>query len=558
MWFGELKTADARDCVLAHSIKLGRRRLSKGTVLSKALIDSLLSEGIATVVVAKIEADDVEENLAAMSVAKAISGSGLRVDKAHTGRVNIFASVDGLLCFDRQSVVALNSIDESLTFATLAENTRVLKGRMVATSKIITYAVRSTLVQQAVAIAETSPLTVAPLRPQTAVLIQTRLPTIKESTLDKSRRVTEERLHSRYATVSAEFRCEHTVAALVSELQRPEVSAADWVLIAGASAISDRNDVIPASIVSAGGEVDRYGIPVDPGNLLLLGRLDGSTVLGLPGCARSPKYNGLDQLLDRLACDVPVTNEWLNSLSVGGLLDEDLQRPQPRHLDTAKPNLSIAQVQAQVQTPAPATAAQSQTTGTPQIAGLVLAAGTSSRAGTINKLLVDVSGTPMVKIITSALLESGVDSVHVVTGHQHEQVEAALVGLAVESHYCPSYSMGMAHSLSHGISRLPACDAVLVCLGDMPHVSSQLIDQLLTAVGTQAADVIAVPVYKGRRGNPVVVGKAFFDTLLQHDGDTGARFLMKQYPERVMEIDVADNSVVTDYDTVEALNELSG
>ena len=155
-------------------------------------------------------------------------------------------------------------------------------------------------------------------------------------------------------------------------------------------------------------------------------------------------------------------------------------------------------------------------------------------------------------------MQSRVDSVQVVTGHQHEQVEAALVGLTVDSYYCPSYSMGMAHSLSHGISRLPECDAVLVCLGDMPHVSSQLIDQLLIATGTQAADVIAVPVYNGRRGNPVMVGKAFFDTLLQHDGDTGARFLMKQYPERVIEIDVADDSVLTDYDTAEALNELSG
>ena len=385
------------------------------------------------------------------------------------------------------------------------------------------------------------------------MLIQTRLSTIKESTLDKSRRVTEERLHSRYATLSAEFRCDHTVDSLVAELQRPEVAAADWVLIAGASAISDRNDVIPASIVSAGGEVDRYGIPVDPGNLLLLGRLNGATVLGLPGCARSPKYNGLDQILDRLACDVPVTSEWLNSLCVGGLLDEDLQRPQPRHLETDKPKSATAtSLDIGAQTPA-------TTTTTPaHIAGLVLAAGTSSRAGAINKLLVDVAGTPMVRIIANALLQSSVDSVQVVTGYQHAEVEAALAGLSVETHYCPSYTMGMAHSLSHGISRLPECEAVLVCLGDMPHVSGQLIDQLLAAVGSQAADVIAVPVYKGKRGNPVMVGKAFFDTLLQHDGDTGARFLMKQYPERVLEIEVADESVVTDYDTVEALNELSG
>lgn len=551
MWFGELNTADARGCILAHSIRLGRKRVPKGTVLTQSLIDSLLSESIATVVVAKIETDDVEENLAAMSVAEAVTGDGLRIDKARTGRVNIFATVDGLLCVDRPSVVALNSIDESLTFATLAENTRVLKGRMVATSKIITYAVKAKLMQTAVTIASDNPLRVAPIRPQTAVLIQTRLPTIKESTLDKSRRVTEERLQSRYATLSAEFRCEHTVESLVAELLRPEVSAADWVLIAGASAISDRSDVIPAAIVAADGVIDRYGIPVDPGNLLLLGRRGRSTLLGLPGCARSPKYNGLDQILDRLACDVPITNEWLNSLCVGGLLDEDLQRPQPRHLETLKADSQPASATDV------ATAVRKQESPAPCVAGLVLAAGTSSRAGTVNKLLVEVSGTPMVRIVTDALLHSRVESVQVVTGHEHDKVNAALAGLSVESHYCPSYMMGMAHSLSHGISRLPACDAVLVCLADMPHISSQLIDHLLASVGTEAADVIAVPVNQGKRGNPVLVGKAFFDTLLQHDGDTGARFLMKQYPERVMEIEVSENAVLTDYDTVEALNDLS-
>jgi molybdenum cofactor cytidylyltransferase len=551
MWFGELNTADALGCVLAHSVKLAGKRVSKGTQLTQLLIDSLLAEGISTVVVARLEADDVEENVAAMAVAEALCGDGLRVDKAHTGRVNIFASVDGLLCVDRPSIVALNSIDESLTFATLAENTRVLKGRMVATSKIITYAIKSQLLQQAVSVVAAKPLRVAPIRPQTAVLIQTRLPTIKETTLDKSRRVTEERLQSRYATLQAEYRCAHSVESLVAELRRPEVAAADWVLVAGASAISDRNDVIPAAVVEAGGSVDRYGIPVDPGNLLLLGQLGKSTVLGLPGCARSPKYNGLDQILDRLACDVAVTDEWLNSLCVGGLLDEDLQRPQPRHLETEHAKSQASSAADRV------TSSERDPSPLPRIAGLVLAAGTSSRAGAVNKLLVEVSGAPMVRIITDALLQSRVDSVQVVTGHQHEMVEAALTGLSVESHYCPSYMMGMAHSLSHGISRLPACDAVLVCLADMPHVSSQLIDQLLAAVGSHAADVIAVPVYRGRRGNPVMVGKAFFDTLLQHDGDTGARFLMKQYPERVMEVEVSDNSVVTDYDTVEALDELS-
>jgi len=598
MWFGELNTSEADGCVLAHSVKIGTKRVAKGTQLDQPLITSLLKEGHSTVVVARIAADDVAENTAALAIAEAIAGDGLRIDKAHTGRVNIFAAEDGLLCFDRQSVIDLNSIDESLTFATLKENSMVLKGRMVATSKIITYAVQNSVVQQALEVVQAHPLHVSALRSQTGVLIQTRLPTIKESTLDKSYRVTQERLQSRYAQLNAEFRCDHNVESLVRELGNPDVLAANWILIAGASAISDRNDVIPAAIVAAGGTVDRYGIPVDPGNLLLLGRLGHSTVLGLPGCARSPKYNGLDQILDRLACDVPITNDWLNGLSVGGLLDEDLARPQPRRAPALELNKKAAQ-NTEIETnskikntkvagnnvaaetlaadngtvkntgewPRPSALLRAGTDKEnsvhkdrqlPTVAGLMLAAGSSTRAGAINKLLVEMNGKPMVRVIAESLLQSQVDSVQVVTGHEHERVEVALDGLDIPGHYCPSYMMGMAHSLSLGISRLPACDAVLVCLSDMPHITPALIDFLIESVGLQAAEVIAVPVFQGRRGNPVMVGKAFFDTLLQHDGDTGARFLMKQYPDRVLEIEVSDSSVVTDYDTVEALNELSG
>ena len=175
MWFGELNTSDALGCILAHSVRAGKRRVAKGTQLDQTLIELLLAEGHSSVVVARVDADDVVENTAALSIAQAAAGEGLRVDKPHTGRVNLYASVDGLLCVDRQSVVALNSIDESLTFATLAENTMVLKGRMVATSKIITYAVQADIVKKAVSVVEAQPLRVAELRPQSAVLIQTCL-----------------------------------------------------------------------------------------------------------------------------------------------------------------------------------------------------------------------------------------------------------------------------------------------------------------------------------------------------------------------------------------------
>ena len=144
----------------------------------------------------------------------------------------------------------------------------------------------------------------------------------------------------------------------------------------------------------------------------------------------------------------------------------------------------------------------------------------------------------------------------VVTGHQQDLVGQALAEYQVDLCYCPVHSDGMAHSLASGISQLQSCDAVLVCLGDMPHVSSVVIDKLIEASADRATESIVVPMRDDRRGNPVLVGRAFFDSLLQREGDSGARHLIDQYPERVIEVEVDDEGIFQDYDTSQSLSQL--
>jgi len=530
MWFGEIPVVESEGCILAHSVRLDSGRVAKGTELTPALVARLVAGGCDQITVARLDDTDIHENEAATMLATAIAGDGIRIDKASTGRVNLYASCDGLLSLDREAIGLLNGIDESVTLATLAVDSWVLAGKMIATSKIITYGVDAGHMERAASIAAQHRISVHAVKQQRALLLQTTMPSVKASILDKTRRVTEQRLHIRQAELISEMRCPHTVEELIGLLQQAQQQKCDWILIVGASAISDRRDVIPAAIEGAGGRIHRYGIPVDPGNLLLLGELDGTAVIGMPGCARSSKYNGLDMLLDRLACKVEVTDQWLNDLGVGGLLTEMIDRPQPRVVNPVK---TVA--------------------GKPAIAGLVLAAGSSRRAGNTNKLLQLCDGTPMVRKVVNALCDSGVNQVLVVTGFEHEKIQRAISDTRASSLYCASHTMGMAHSLSHGISRLKNADAVLVCLGDMPHITSALIDKLLSSAPSNADNVIAVPVVQGKRGNPVMVGSAFFDTLLQHSGDSGAKFLMKHYPDKIIEIPVDDESVLLDYDTPEAL-----
>src|SRR5213075_1554595 len=99
----------------------------------------------------------------------------------------------------------------------------------------------------------------------------------------------------------------HEQAALKSALAEVLRDGAELVIVFGASAIADRRDVIPAALEAAGGKVEHFGMPVDPGNLLLIGSLAGKPVIGAPGCARSPKENGFDWVLHRLLANVPVT-----------------------------------------------------------------------------------------------------------------------------------------------------------------------------------------------------------------------------------------------------------
>jgi molybdenum cofactor cytidylyltransferase len=295
----------------------------------------------------------------------------------------------------------------------------------------------------------------------------------------------------------------------------------------GASAIADRRDVIPAALESIGGRIAHFGMPVDPGNLLMIGDADGHPVLGAPGCARSPKENGFDWVLMRLLADLPVEREDITGFGVGGLLMEIVTRPQPReeHPPTGR-----------------------------NVAALVLAAGRSSRMGGPNKLLETIAGRPLVRVVVEAALASRARPVIVVTGYQRERVEAALAGLPVTFVHNPSFADGLGTSLRAGVTAVPAeVDGVIVCLGDMPQVDASLIDRLVGAFEPDKGALVVVPTIAGQRGNPVVWSRRFFPDLMAVEGDVGARHLIGRYAEAVTEVVLSGNAALTDIDTPEAL-----
>lgn len=530
MQFGSVPVDAAQGAILAHAVRAGERLFKKGRVLSTDDISGLKAGGVSAVVVARLDADDISENVAAARLATACGGEGVKVAAPFTGRANLYAKSDGLAVVDRARVDAFNLIDEAITLATIAPFTRVTPRQMLATVKVIPFAAQRRVVDEAERLLARGPvISVAPFAPKRAALISTALPGTKPAILEKNRAALDARLEPLGSTIVIERRVAHETNALAAAITEAHTAGCDPILVFGASAITDRRDVIPTAIERAGGTVPHFGIPVDPGNLLLLGTLDGATVIGLPGCARSPKLNGFDYILWRTLAGIPVTRADIATMGVGGLLSEIPTRPQPRDERPAEPPRA------------------------PKIGAIILAAGLSSRMGT-NKLLVDVDGKPMVRRVAEAACTSHADPVIVVTGHAAPQIETTLNGLKAEFVKNPDFAKGLSASLGAGLNALPEdCDGALILLGDMPAVDTALIDRLIAAFDPGEQRAICVPTRRGKRGNPVLWARRFFPEMLAIEGDVGARNLIGTYSELVCEVEAADDAPLTDIDTPEAL-----
>ena len=327
MKFGSVPLSDARGGILAHSVSLNGKRLAKGTTLGADHLDDLRAAGWSEVVVARLDTGDVEENAAAAQLAKAIvpdpKGQGLRVARPATGRVNLYAEGPGVVQVDVDAVHAINAAHPMITLATVPAYFRVDARSMVATIKVISYGVPSAALDAACAATHGALRVVSP-QLRTASLIETQ---IGKTPPGKGRAAMAGRLERMGVTLAPRIVVPHETAAIAEALSQ---FTSDLAMILTASATSDPDDVAPSALRQAGGIVERFGMPVDPGNLLFIGALGECPVIGLPGCARSPALNGADWVLERIICGLPVQGEDIAAMGVGGLLKEIPTRPKPR------------------------------------------------------------------------------------------------------------------------------------------------------------------------------------------------------------------------------------
>ncbi len=330
MRFGEVPAGEAAGAILAHSLDLPGGRLRKGRVLDEDDARAAQEAGIATLTVARLEAGDVGEDAAAAALAEAIlrGAQGLEATRAATGRANLRAVRRGILTYDAGAAHRLNAVDPGITLALRAPVRRVAEGEIVATAKIIPYAVPgATLRAACAAAAAIRPVVLSAVLPD-AALIVTELPGAPSPT-GRAEAAIAGRLEAIGARLAATIRVPHARGAITEALTRAPGAA---LLVLTASATSDIRDTAPEGVRAAGGTVARFGMPVDPGNLLFVGDLRGRPVIGLPGCARSPVLNGADWVMDRVFAGLPCGDAEIAAMGVGGLLKESPARGRPRGL----------------------------------------------------------------------------------------------------------------------------------------------------------------------------------------------------------------------------------
>ena len=331
MFFGEVKTELSLNGILTSSIFVTDKnnkkiKINKGTKIEQSHIDLFLRDNINLITCAKLEKGDVEENAAVYEVSKEMVAkhkSNLSIDTPKQGRCNLISNVNGVIKFNPKQLLNINSVTDKVAVASKKNLTFVKKNEVVISTKAIPFAVNNRLLKAVIEKCSNC-FKVIPFKNKLIHLIQTYNKTTSEKILEKTIIVTNDRLTKCGINNFFEKKCEHSVNALSCKIRESMDENVDIILIFGATAITDINDIVPKSIRKNDGKVTRLGMPVEPGNLMLLGDLKKSDknipVVGMPGCARSPKENGVDWILWRLFSEIDISLEEINDMGNGGLL----------------------------------------------------------------------------------------------------------------------------------------------------------------------------------------------------------------------------------------------
>ncbi len=325
---------EAEGHISAHNLfdAEGRKIVTKGRRIASDQIERLRRAGVREIYVARLARRDVPEDEAARRLAQCMAGENVYFKPPATGRANLRAGCAGVLRVNKEAAARLNAADSGIGLATLASHEFVQPHQLIATVKIIPFAIAAEVLQEiehALGRNE-SLLRVEPLRLRRVGVAICAHPPQQERVLRQYRPALVQRMRKFAAEAVAWLHCDYHPAEIAQAIRQLQNAGAELILLVGMSAVVDIRDVIPQGIAAAGAVIEQFGFPVDPGNLTLLAYLDGMPIVAVPGCARSPKRNALDLIWPRLMCGERLRREQILQMGHGGLLEEIFERPLPR------------------------------------------------------------------------------------------------------------------------------------------------------------------------------------------------------------------------------------
>ncbi len=330
MFFGVVKTESSLGGILSSSIEIYKNKnkikISKGTVINKNLVELFLLNNIKYIKCAKLDDDEIDENSAVHEISKKIiisKKSNIKIQDPKNGRCNLISSVDGIIVFEPNQLFSINSVTNDIGIASVKGFSKVKKSQVVVSIKAVPFGIKQNYLRNIINISKDC-FKILPFQKKNIHLIQTTNQNTRAKILEKTLEVTKDRLFSCGINKIVEKKCFHEINSVSEQLKISVNEDADIILIFGTSAISDINDVIPQSIIKINGTILRLGMPVEPGNLILLAEFENSrkniSIIGMPGCARSKRENGVDWILWRKLCDLKISSDEINHMGNGGLL----------------------------------------------------------------------------------------------------------------------------------------------------------------------------------------------------------------------------------------------
>jgi len=305
--------------ILVHNItgKDGSKVLSKGRVLGVDDLEKIRALGMTTVYAAMLDANDVREDDAATRLARAVAGDGIEASKPSGGRVNLYAAHPGFLKIKSDALKRINEL-EGVTLATMARWSRVAPKKMLATIKTIGLALPENTLRAAEAIGAV--VSVAPVAREKIALVLTGSAHARAKVEQTFLPPLRARIEELGARVIGETYVDENVDAIARALDDALNAGAQMIILAGETSIMDAQDITPRGIQNAGGAIELFGAPVEPGNLLLLAYRDDVPIIGAPGCVKSRATNVVDLILPPLIAGERITRADVNALAEGGLL----------------------------------------------------------------------------------------------------------------------------------------------------------------------------------------------------------------------------------------------